>query len=523
MTQPISRRSFVVSTALGASALALPAWAGAGKTPARRPNIVFLFTDDHAYQAIGAYGSKVNQTPNIDRIAREGALFRNNFCANSICGPSRACILTGKHSHINGFLRNSIVFDGSQVTFPKLLQSAGYTTAIYGKWHLESDPTGFDEWMVYPGQGRYYNPDYSTPEGTRRIEGYSVEITTDLALDFLQRNKDSAKPFLLMCQYKAPHRGWIPGPKYLHKYDDVTFPEPETLFDDYKGRATPASKQEMEIDRHMEMGIDLKVPIDACPEWGRMTEAQQKDFAAAYEAENEAFQKANLQGKDLVRWKYQRYMRDYLRCVAAVDDNIGRLLDYLEQSGLDDNTIVVYSSDQGFYLGEHGWFDKRWMYEESFRMPLVMRWPGKIKPGTEVKELTQNIDFAPTFLEAARIEPPQEIQGESLLPLVTGRGAKHWRKSLYYHYYEYPGWHSVAKHYGVRTERYKLIHYYTCGEWELFDLKKDPHEMTSVYGRPEYAKVQKKLEAELARLRKFYKVPDDNMDSVMKIIHWQKP
>lgn len=505
----ISRRGFIKTTGMGAMALAMGQTAGAATDS--RPNIVFLFSDDHACQAIGAYGSIINETPNIDRIAAEGAVFKNNFCANSICAPSRACILTGKHSHMNGQLSNYDRFDGEQQTFPKLLQKAGYTTALFGKWHLKSEPTGFDEWKVYPKQGDYYNPDYLTPNGPEKTTGYSVELTTDLALDFLKRSGASGKPFMLMCQYKAPHRTWNPGPKYLTKYDGETIPEPKTLFDDYNNRATPASNQKMEIGEHMKMNRDLKVPHWNCDDWKRMTEEQQKAFAAAYKPRNDAFEAANLEGKDLVRWKYQRYIKDYLRCIAAVDDGVGRILDFLKEAGLDKNTIVVYSSDQGFYLGEHGWFDKRWMYEESFRMPLVARWPGVLKPGSKIEALTQNIDFGPTFLDIAGIPVPEDMQGASMVPLMKDEKSGNWRKSLYYHYYEFPGAHSVAKHYGVRTDRYKLIHYYEVGEWELFDMEKDPRELKSVYNDPSYSDIKRDLESELARLRKFYKVPDDNM------------
>ena len=474
---------------------------------APKPNIVFLFSDDHAVQAISAYGSKVNKTPNIDRLADEGAMFTRNYCANSICAPSRACILTGLHSHKNGLRDNADRFDGSQQTFPKILQKNGYTTAIFGKWHLKTEPTGFDKWMVYPGQGHYYNPDYRTPQGNKRIEGYAVELTTDFALDFIKEQKDTGKPFLLMCQYKAPHREWNPGPKYLDMYRNVTFPEPETLFDDYKNRSSNAAAQEMEIDRHMNMPRDLKVPVEKSTDWNRMTDSQRVAFAKSYKASNQKFLQANLKGKDLVRWKYQRYMQDYLACIAAVDDNIGRILQYLKDNDLEDNTIVVYSSDQGFYLGEHGWFDKRWMFEESFRMPFFIRWPGVIKPGTVIDKLTQNIDFAPTFLDMLDLQAPKKMQGESFYPLLTGKTVQ-WRKSLYYHYYEFPGVHMVAKHEGVATDRYKLINYYESGEWELFDLEKDPKEMHSFYGDKEYATIQKQLEAELTRLKKLYDAPD---------------
>jgi arylsulfatase A-like enzyme len=416
---------------------------------------------------------------------------------------------------MNGQRTNFDTFDAAQQTFPKLLQKAGYTTAIIGKWHLKTNPTGFDEWMIYPGQGYYYSPEYITPTGKKKIKGYSVEVTTNLALDFLKRNKDG-KPFLLMCQFKAPHRNWMPGPKYLHMYDDVTIPEPETLFDDYKGREKPASRHRMGIDNDMTFFYDLKVPqihgrYDGMMKayMHRLTPKQLAAWKEAYDPKNKAFMDAHLEGKDLVRWKYQRYVKDYLRCVAAVDDNIGRILDYLHETGLDKNTIVVYSSDQGFYLGEHGWFDKRWMYEESFRMPLLMRWPGKIKPGTKIDKLTQNIDFAPTLLEAAGVNIPKDIQGESLLPLVTGKKVE-WRKSLYYHYYEEGGGHGVTRQYGVRTDNYKLIRYYAYNKWELFDMKKDPHELKSVYNNPEYMEIKKRLKDELARLEALYKIKEED-------------
>ena len=476
-----------------------------------KPNVIFIFSDDHATQAISAYGSKINQTPNIDRIAREGALFEANFCTNSICGPSRASILTGKHSHKNGFKSNGNRFNPEQMTFPKLLQKVGYQTAVFGKWHLGTNPTGFDKWMVYPGQGSYYKPDYITPKGKKVIPGYSVEVTTDLALDFLAKQKKD-KPFLLMCQYKAPHRNWMPGPKYLTKYDDVSIPEPETLFDDYSKRASVLGKHKMGIDAHMSFFYDLKVEGHEDKRYakfmnsflGRMSKEQRAAWDSAYGPKNEAFRKSNLQGKDLVRWKYQRYVKDYLRCVAAVDDGVGRILESLDKLGLSENSIVIYSSDQGFYLGEHGWYDKRWIYEESLKMPLVMRWPGKIKPGTKIKKLTQNIDFAPFFLEAAGAEVPEEIQGRSLTPLFEKPNAK-WRKAIYYHYYE-AGGHGVPAHYGIRDERYKLMHFPRTDEWNLVDLKEDPQEMQSVHEDPAYKKTLADMRAKLSGLQKKYGV-----------------
>ena len=479
----------------------------AAAEPAPRPNILFMFSDDHTEQAISAYDARLIQTPNIDRIAREGVIFRGNYCANSICSPSRATILTGTHSHVNGVTAWQR-FDGSQTTFPKLLHSAGYVTGIFGKWHLESDPTGFDEWMVFPGQGEYYNPDYLTPKGKRRIEGYSEEITTTLTQQFIRDHKNSGKPFLAMCHFKAPHRNWMPGPNQLNLFRNQTFPEPENLFDDYSGRAPPVARHLMGIGANLRLDADLKVPGKGGPVLGtsRMTAAQKAAWDAAYREENEAYLKNPPQGKDRVRWYYQRYVADYLRCVAGVDEQVGRMLKFLEDEGLAENTIVIYSADQGFYLGEHGWFDKRWMFEESFRMPLMIRWPGHIKAGTEVKALTQNIDYAPTLLEAAGLPVPPGMQGRSLLPLIAQPDLP-WRKALYYHYYDGPGEHGVAKHYGIRTERYKLIRYYADNAWDLFDLEKDPHEMHSVYADPAYAGVRKELEAGLEALKREYRDP----------------
>ena len=470
---------------------------------AERPNILFIMSDDHAFQAIGAYGSKINQTPNLDRLAKEGMLFNRAMVTNSICGPCRAVILTGKYSHLNGFLQNGNRFDGSQQTVAKLLQNAGYQTAVVGKWHLESDPTGFDYWNVLLGQGPYYNPPMKTAQGVIKHEGYTTDIITDLALDYLKDKRDPNRPFFMMYHHKAPHRNWQPGPKYLNKYKDVTIPEPATLFDDYSGRGTAAHIQDMTIEKTMNAS-DLKLSPP-----GNLTPEQRKAWDAAYAEENEAFRNANLKGKDLVRWKYQRYMKDYLRCVDSVDENVGRVLDYLDESGLAKNTLVIYSSDQGFYLGEHGWFDKRWMYEESLRTPLLVRFPGRIKPGTENNDMVLNLDFAETFLDVAGADVPSDMQGRSIAPLFAGSTPDDWRKSMYYHYYEFPGAHSVQRHYGVATDRYKLMYFYTLDEWELYDLEKDPQEMKSVYGDPTYADVTSELKKELERLRSELKVPED--------------
>ncbi len=492
-----------VITILSAALLSL-ALAGCGPDREARPNIIFVFTDDHASHAISAYGSRINQTPNIDRLADEGMLFRNAFVTNSICAPSRAVILTGKHSHLNGIFTNRERFDSAQVTFPKLLRQAGYQTAIVGKWHLKSAPTGFDYWEVLPGQGDYYNPRFRTHGDTVRYTGYVTDIITDRALDWLQNARDPDKPFMLMYQHKAPHRRWQPGPEHLTLYDDATIPEPPTLFDDYEGRTSAAKTQEMTIAQHM-YDEDLKLVAPA-----QLNEEQLERWNAAYGPKNEAFENAGLSGDDLVRWKYQRYIKDYLRTIASVDDNLGRVLDYLDEAGLAENTVVIYSSDQGFYLGDHGWYDKRWMYEESLRMPFIVRWPGVVQPGSENSDLVQNLDFAETFLEMAGVDVPADMQGTSLVPLLEGRTPADWRDAIYYHYWEYPAWHMVRRHFGVRTQRYKLIYYYEIDEWELFDLENDPDELSSVYADPEYAEIVADLKARLAQMRAEYRVPEED-------------
>lgn len=502
----ITRRGFLGSLP------ALPALGQAGK----RPNIVLVFSDDHAYQAISAYDGRLNRTPNIDRIAREGVRFDNALVTNSICAPSRAVVLTGKYSHLNGVIDNRQRFDGEQQTFPKLLKAAGYQTALFGKWHLQSPPTGFDAWEILPGQGSYYNPDFITPSGNKRRNGYVTDVTTNLSLDWLD-SRDKTRPFLLMCQHKAPHRNWCPAPEKLNLYEGVTFPEPDNLFDNYEHRATPARKQAMEIDRHMRLGMDLKLVGDAPDQQGpvnelkRMTEVQRRIWEAAYRGRNAEFHTRKLQGKDLVRWKYQRYMQDYLACISSVDDSVGRILNWLDATGEADNTIVVYNSDQGFYLGEHGWFDKRWIYEESIRSPMMARWPGVIKPGSVAKEMVANLDLPETFLEAAGVTVPADMQGRSLVPVMRGHTPADWRRSFYYQYYE-GGGHNVARHCGVRTDRYTLAHFYDTDEWEVFDRQKDPRQMRSVYSDAAYAPAVKELKAELARLRRELKVPGIDPD-----------
>jgi len=495
--------------------------------PARaadQPNILFIFSDDHAPQAIGAYGSQINQTPNLDRIASSGAVFHNSFCANSICGPSRACILTGKHSHINGFLRNGNNFDGSQMTFPKLLQEAGYQTAVIGKWHLRSNPSGFDHWEILPGQGSYYNPDFIQMDGSKkRYEGYCTDLITDHSLRWLKEQRDPDKPFILMCQHKAPHRNWAPPQRHFSLYKDTDVPEPETLFDDYSGRSELLKENEMSIADHFHWQHDMKFHGEnqfpehflsraRNGEYRRMTPQQKAAWDDHYRPENEAFirrmKAGELTGKDVIRWKYQRYIKDYLRCVQAVDDGVGRLLDYLDESGRSDNTIVIYSSDQGFYLGEHGWYDKRWMFEESLKMPFLIRWPGVIKSGSESDALIQNIDYAPTFLELAGAEIPESIQGRSMVELWRNQGepSSAWRDAIYYAYYENAAVHNVPRHDGVRTDRYKLMYFPRTNEYNLFDLHEDPREMQSVHDSAAYESVLAGMKKRLADLRQLYDV-----------------
>jgi arylsulfatase A-like enzyme len=466
----------------------------------QRPNIVFIFSDDLTCQAISAYGEqrRLLETPNMDRIAREGIRFDRCLVPNSICGPSRATVQTGKYSHLNGFYNNSNCrFDSSQQTFPKLLHAAGYTTAVIGKWHLISDPVGYDYWHILPGQGIYYNPPMIRNGEQVKHSGYVTDIITDLSLEWL-KSRDKSKPFMLMTQHKAPHREWAPALRHLGWDNDRQYPEPETLFDDYAGRSKAVIDHDMGLDRTF---TDLDAKFRPSP---NMTEEQLKVWNAYYEPRNEAFRKANLTGRDLVRWRYNRYMHDYLACVKAIDESVGRLLQFLEQEGLAENTVVICSSDQGFYLGEHGWFDKRWIFEESLRTPLLVRWPGVTKPGRVSDNLVSVLDFAETFLEIADVPVPSDMQGRSLVPLCQGEAPADWRKSFYYHYYEFPVPHRVRPHYGVITDRFKLIHYYKpdVDDWELLDREKDPLEVKNFYTDPAYAQTVKELHAELDRLRK---------------------
>ncbi len=473
----------------------------------KRPNIVFIFSDDHAAQAISSYGSELLPTPNIDRLAKEGMRFSNCFCTNALCGPSRAVILTGQHSHQNGFRHNGQKFDATQDNFAKRLQAVGYQTAVIGKWHLGSQPTGFDHWETLYDQGPYYQPEMDRDGEKVEHQGYTTDIITELAVEFLEGERDPQRPFLLMVQHKAPHRNWQPALRHLDLLADQTIPEPPTLFDDGSGRGLASRIQDMTIAETL-TPFDLKLSFP-----DRLTVAQLDAWTAAYGPRNAAFEAAGLTGKDRVRWRYQRYMKDYLRCIQAVDEGVGRLLDTLDRLELADNTVVIYSSDQGFYLGEHGWFDKRFMYEESLRMPLLVRWPGVVPAHSVHEGLVQNLDFADTFCEITGAERVTASQGKSLLPLLRGEFPPDWRTSIYYHYYEYfeetKVSHMVRRHCGVRTDRYKLIHFYNLGEWELYDLDRDPHELRSVADDAAYADVRKTLEAELARLQGVYEVPDD--------------
>ena len=471
----------------------------------KQPNILFIFTDDHALNAISAYGgplAKIAPTPHLDRIAKEGMMFNHCLVTNSICAPSRAVVLTGKYSHLNGQLTNKNVFDGSQQTVPKLLKKEGYQTAIVGKWHLKSTPTGFDHFEVLKGQGQYYNPMLFTNGKNINHVGYTTDVITDQALTRLE-NREPDRPFFLMCQHKAPHGKWEPALRHLHEFDDMKIPEPPTLFDDYSGRSPASAQHAMGIADHIgEKRLMLSYASKFTPE-------QFKQFDNAFRPKNEAFIKAKLTGKERTRWHYQRYIKNYLRCVKAVDENIGRMLDFLDKSQLSENTIVIYSSDQGFWLGEHGWFDKRWMYEESLHTPLLVRWPNKIKPSSKNELLVSNLDFAPTFLELAGAKPAKDMQGESLLPLFKGYTPKDWRITHYYHYYE-AGGHGVPIHYGVTDGKQKLIRFPddNLNTWEFFDLQKDPMEMKNLYAEKSYRADIQSMKKELQRLRKHYKIED---------------
>jgi arylsulfatase A-like enzyme len=488
--------------------------------PPPPPNIIVIMADDHAQRAISAYGSTLIQTPNIDRLADEGILFSSSFVTNSICAPSRAVFLTGQYSHRNGLRDNRDEFDSSQMTFPTLLQNVGYETAVVGKWHLKTEPVGFDHSMVLSGQGAYYGPTFLEDGVEVEHTGYVTDLITDFALDFLD-TRDTTRPFFLLYSHSAPHRNWMPSPRHLDLYAGEDLPLPPNFDDDYEGR--PAAREaDMRID-DMYLSFDLKLQpesfdhetgtggkagYDPQSAWeaafGRMTEDERAAWDAHYGPINHAFSESPPEDSELSRWKYQRYIKDYLRCVAAIDDNLGRFLDRLDELGLSDNTIVIYTSDQGFYLGEHGWYDKRFMYEESMRTPLIIRYPDGIAAGQVADALVVNLDTAPTLLDYAGVPVPPEMQGRSLRVLTQSHVPDDWRQGVYYHYYEYPyGWHDVRPHYGIRTDRYKLIHFYgELNEWELYDLEKDPNEMTNVYGDPDSADIAERLLEQLKGLQR---------------------
>jgi len=483
-----------------------------------RPNIIFIMSDDHASKAISAYDTSLINTPNIDRLAENGIRFDRCYCTNAICAPSRAVILTGKYSHMNGIFDNSLSFDGSQQTLPKILREEGYLTAMVGKWHLKSEPTGFDYWFVLPGQGQYYRPDFIGSEGKVTIEGYVTDIITDKGIEFLE-NKDPDKPFFMMLHHKAPHRSWQPAIRHLDKYENKPFPIPENLQDQYQGKSAAAREQEMSIARHMSLDYDLKMPEELLQRKGtdrelffgtdwsnlrkRMTDDDYEEWKAYYTRRADAYNALPNDSISIDEWKYRKYMEDYLSCIYTVDENIGRLLKYLEDSGLDENTIVIYTSDQGFFLGEHGWYDKRFMYDEAHRMPLLISVPGLLSG--EDRHMITNADFAPTILSLAGIDPPTDMQGASFHEILQGAEPESWRESVYYHYFEYPAVHSVKRHYGVRSEKFKLIHfYYDIDEWELYDLEADSYEMNNLVHDPEFAAVVSEMKNELEGLRVHY-------------------
>ena len=509
----------ILTRTLALAALAAGSLAQQPPSTTTRPNIVVILSDDHAQAAMGAYGSwlkELDPTPRLDAFAKQGVLFENAFCTNSLCGPSRASFLTGKHSHTNGFTRNGVRFDGAQPTFPSILQQAGYTTAVIGKWHLGTEPVGFDYWQILPGQGDYYNPVLRSSQGKEQFPGHASDVVTDLAIEWLDTKRDPQEPFLLLAWHKAPHRNWMPAPSELGHYQDTTIPVHPSLFDDYADNASPARYHKMGVDKHLHPHYDLFVPEDE-PVLGKdivgtdqsglrnlraMTPEQRAKWDAAIAPNQKELN--GLEGDALVKAKHQRYVRQYLETVRGMDRNVGRLLDHLDNTGLSENTLVVYASDQGFFLGEHGWYDKRWMYEESLRLPMAIRWPGHAKPGARAKQMVQNLDLAPTLLEAAGVPIPAEIQGLSMLPLLDGDPVEGWRDAIYYHYYEYPVAHSVAPHRGIRTESHKLIQFYPFEEWEMYDLQADPGEMSNIFGEPSHAKLQNTLMLRLGSLAQLY-------------------
>ena len=486
-----------------------------------RPNIIYIMSDDHDADAISAYNTQFISTPNIDRIAREGMLFKNSFVGNSICSPARATLLTGQHSHKNELRDNRTRFDSSKMTMPKLLQQNGYQTAIVGKWHLHSYPTGFDYWKILPGQGLYYDPRMIDMNGdTSVVKGYATRVITDAAINWID-NRDKAKPFLLLYHHKAPHRNFVPELKWLKVFATKTFPEPATLLANMNEHGLAWKKQRMSILKDMTLCTDLKVDpavlsqlkdfrIDSSDIRGyiatmnRIQETDRIQMKEIYAERGKQLLKAWGNDSLVLKLKYQWYLQDYLACLASVDENVGRLLTYLDEKDLTKNTVVVYTGDQGMYLGENGWFDKRWMYDVSMQSPLLIRWPGKIKPKSTTKAIVQNIDYAPTFLDMAGVKVPDWMQGISLKPLLTGKQKSLSRQYIYYHYYEFPIDHYVIPHLGIRGKRYKLIYFYPADEWELYDLHKDPQEQKNLANDPAYQKIKDQLKKELLNLRNLY-------------------
>lgn len=526
----------IPTTAILAPVFLLSVFGASQTAEAQKPlNIIHIMTDDHSYQTISAYRhalGKLAPTPNLDRLAAEGMLFQRAYVENSLSTPSRACLMTGLYSHQNGQRQLGKGIDVSKTFFSEILQQHGYQTAVVGKWHMQCEPKGFDYYAVLWDQGEYYNPEFKTKQTNGKYvkeEGYATKLITDHAIEFLQ-NRDKSKPFCLLVHHKAPHRNWMPELKYMNLYEDVDFPLPETFYDDYSTRCDAVRTEQMRIDKNMTLIYDLKVDelknnSAYQKEWNikgwnaslnRMTPEQRNAWISSYKPRNEQFISQNLVGKELLKWKYERYIKDYVRCIKSIDDEVGRLIAYLEKEGLMDNTVIVYTSDQGFYMGEHGWFDKRFMYEESYRTPLIIRYPAKIKAGSVCKALVQNIDYAPTYLDLAGIKKPDYMVGTSLVPLFSGKTPKNWRQYLYYHYYDYPAIHMVRRHDGVSDYRYKLIHFYgaannqdaaiNCNE--LYDLKSDPNELHNLYGNPKYTKVSDRLQQQLDKFRVEQKVDE---------------
>ncbi|APY09633.1 sulfatase [Winogradskyella sp. J14-2] len=493
----------------------------------QKPNIIYIMADDLTTQAISAYGgiySDLAPTPNIDRIAKEGMLFQDVLCTNAICGPSRAAILTGNYSNLNGYYKNESggKFDETQWTFPQEFQKNGYQTSLFGKWHLGSEPQGFDVFKYHNSagqQGHYWNPVYNINGKDTKVKGYSTNLSTDFAMDWLQNERKQDDPFLMVLQFKAPHRPWQPDKKYEQLWENIEMPYPSTFNDNYKGRELTAGNTEMTMEYFSRRDMKFEEPANL--------KGKEKIKWAFYGAKpGEVVQPEGLNAEEGRKWRYQTYIKDYLACVKSVDDNIGRVLKYLDENNLTDNTIIVLTSDQGFYLGDHGFFDKRFIYEESIRMPFMVRYPKVVKAESVNDDIITNIDFAPTLLDLANIDTDQKMQGESFKSILEGQTPKDWEQAMYYHYYEFPYWHHVQPHYGIRTQKYTLAHfYYNIDVWELYDLEKDPNQMNNVINDPQYAIVLSQLKSKLKELMKesgndksladFRKITDTDFGSIV--------